>query len=55
MATHSSFLACGQRNLGGYSPWDCQGSDMTEVLGMHAFKARLLGYLNDISIIVIEK
>ena len=31
------------------------GSDMTEVLGMHAFKARLLGYLNDISIIVIEK
>ena len=55
MATRSSFLACGQRNLVGYSPWDHQGSDMTEVLGMRAFKVRLLWYLNDISIIVIEK
>ena len=32
MATHSSILpgkSHGQRSLAGYSPWDCQGLDMT--------------------------
>ena len=34
MATHSSILARefhGQRSLGGYSPWDHEELDMTEV------------------------
>ena len=40
MRTQSSILAGeshGQRSLAGYSPWDCNKSDMTARLGTHMF------------------
>ena len=35
MATSSSILACGQRNLAGCSPWGCKEADTTESLNRH--------------------
>ena len=40
MAIHSNILpgkSHGQRNLVGYSPWDCRESDTTEQLSTHEF------------------
>ena len=39
MATHSSILAWKIPRIeepgGGYSPWNCKGSDMAEQMSMH--------------------
>ena len=33
--------SCGQRSLGGYSPWVCKESDTTEQLSMHACNGKI--------------